>query len=38
MIDRGSEHHRTNRPTFNYSPTTNRPVFLRFRLRRFIGY
>jgi len=31
MIDRSSEHRQIYRPTFNFSPTTNRPVFLRFR-------
>ena len=28
MIDRISEHHQIYRPTFNFSPTRNRPVFL----------
>ena len=31
MIDRSSEHRHIYRPTFNFSPTRNRPVFLIFR-------
>ena len=33
MIDSSSEHHQIYRPIFNFSPTRNRPVFLRFRRR-----
>jgi len=33
MIDSSSEHHQIYWPIFNFSPTRNRPVFLRFRRR-----